>query len=418
MHDTIIIGAGAAGLAAAQALAAAGRSTLVVEARDRLGGRIHTDRTRGPVELGAEFIHGDRAVTWEFVRAAGLRTSRWGRDRGFARGGAVVPPDDPLSARVFALYEQVASYEGPDISVAELLARSAAPDDPALAITLRWLANLEGADTSRLSAERYAWERAHSSNGDDNFHLLDGYDRLVEQMAAGLDVRLGAPVERVAWEPGRVVLTLAGDATLEARRAIITLPVGVLQAGRVAFAPELPAEKRAALTAIPMGHVTKLVLWFERQFWPEFTVLSTDGRIATWWPVESAATPTLMGYQGGEVALDVAAMGEERALEIALEELSRLFGVDAGAACLGGRLADWSRDPWSLGAYTYSAVGTGDARTALAAPVADTLFFAGEATVLDGHIATVHGAIESGRRAAAEVLGEWAADSNTPLTPR
>jgi monoamine oxidase len=405
MHDTIVVGAGAAGLAAARVLVAAGRPALVVEARERLGGRIHTDRTRGPVELGAEFIHGDRAATWEFVRAAGLRTSPWGRDRGFARGGAIVPAGDALGERIFALYEQVAGYAGPDISVAELLARHTAPGDPALGITLRWLANLEGADTARLSAARYAWEREHSSNGDDNFHLLDGYDRLVAHMGAGLDVRLGAVVERVEWEPGRVVLALAGGEALEARRAIVTLPVGVLQAGRVAFAPELPAEKRAAVAAIPMGHVTKLVLWFERQLWPEFTVLSTDGRIATWWPVESAATPTLMGYQGGQVALDVASLGEAAAVEAALEELSQLFGADARAAFLGGRLADWSRDPWSLGAYTYSAVGTGDARAALAAPVADTLFFAGEATALDGHIATVHGAIESGRRAAAEVLG-------------
>lgn len=406
MHDTIIIGAGAAGLAAAQTLAAAGTAALVVEARGRAGGRIHTDRTHGPVELGAEFIHGHLAATWEHVRAAGLRTSPWGSERGFARGGAILPPDDPLSARVFALYEQVAHYDGPETGAAALLRRLAAPDDPALTIVLRWLANLEGADTERLSAAAYAWEREHSSNGEENYHILDGYDRLVAQLAAGLDIRLDAPVERVAWAPGAVMATIAGGEQLRARRAIVTVPIGVLQAGRPAFTPELPRAKRDAIAAIPMGHVTKLVLWFARQLWPDFTVLSTDGRIATWWPVESAATPTLMGYQGGQVALDVAAMGETRAIEAALEELTTLFGPEVRGAYLGGRLADWSRDPWSLGAYTYSAVGLGGARAALAAPVAGTLFFAGEATVLDGHIATVHGAIESGRRAAGELLGQ------------
>jgi monoamine oxidase len=404
MHDTIIIGAGAAGLAAATELAAAGRPALVVEARGRAGGRIHTDHSHGPAELGAEFIHGDRAATWPYVRAAGLRTAPWGRDRQFARGGAILAPDDPLPARVLALYEQVAGYAGADVSAEALLRRAAPADDPALTLALRWLANLEGADTARLSAARYAWEREHSANGEDNFHILDGYDRLVAHMAAGLDLRLGAPVERVAWAPGQVELALAGGAMLAARRAIVTVPLGVLQAGRPIFAPELPAAKREAIAAIPMGHVTKLLLWFGRQLWPDFTVLSTDGRIATWWPVESAATPTLMGYQGGAVALEVAALGEAAAIAAGLEELAALLGADVREAFLGGRLADWSRDPWSLGAYTYSAVGMGEARAALAAPVADTLFFAGEATVLDGHIATVHGAVESGRRAAAEIL--------------
>jgi monoamine oxidase len=148
--------------------------------------------------------------------------------------------------------------------------------------------------------------------------------------------------------------------------------------------------------------VIKLMLWFERQLWPDFVVLSTDGRIATWWPVESAATPTLMGYVGGPATLEVAALGEQGAITLALAELSQLFGADLAAACLGGRLSGWSDDPWSLGAYTYSPVGIGDARAALAAPLGP-LHFAGEATLTNGHIATVHGAIESGRRAAEEI---------------
>jgi monoamine oxidase len=404
MHDTIVIGAGAAGLAAARALADAGRPALVVEARARLGGRLHTDRTHGPVELGAEFIHGHLAASWELVRAAGLRTSRWGRDRWFGRGGVILPPDDPLSRRVLDLYERVAAYTGPDISAAALLRRHAAPDDPALAIALRWLANLEGADPETLSAAAFAWERANSTSGDDNFHILDGYDRLVAHLAAGLDIRLSSPVTRITWSPEGVALALESGESLRARRAVVTLPIGVLQAGRPIFEPALPAEKQAAISAIPMGHVTKLALWFDRQLWPDFTVLSTDGRIATWWPVESAATPTLLGYQGGQVALDVAALGEERAIAAGLDDLSGLLQVDVRPHFLGGRLADWSRDPWSLGAYTYSAVGMGAARAALAAPLANTLFFAGEAAVLNGHIATVHGAIESGRRAAREIF--------------
>ncbi len=403
-YDIIIIGAGASGLAAARALADAGAAPLIVEARERLGGRIWTDHSRGPVELGAEFIHGDQAATWGLVRAAGLRTSPWGDERRFAAGGRILPADDPAVERVYAFYDAVAHYAGPDLSAAELLRGQAAAGDVALTMALRWLANLEGADPARLSAAAFAAEREASFNGEGNFHILDGYDRVVAGLAAGLQVRLGAPVERVAWGAGEVALTLAGGETLLARQALVTVPIGVLQAGRPLFAPALPEAKAAAIAAIPMGNVTKLAMWFDRQLWPDFTVLSTDGRIATWWPVESAATPTLMGYQGGPQALAVAAMGEERAVAVALDELSELFGPEVRQACLGARLADWSRDPWSLGAYTYSAVGMGAARATLAEPLADTLFFAGEAVAQGGHIATVHGAIESGRRAAAELL--------------
>lgn len=403
MHDIIIIGAGAAGLAAGQRLRAAGRDALIVEARDRVGGRIHTDRSHGPAELGAEFIHGDRAVTWEIVRAAGLRTAPWLGRRGFGQAGRILPPDDPADERANALYDLATNYDGPDRSTADLLRAAAEPGEPALTFALQWLANIEGADPERLSAKALSREHATSSNGEGNFHILDGYDRAVAQLAAGLEIRLKCAVERVAWGEEGVRLGLAGGEELRARRAIVTVPLGVLQAGRPIFEPELPEAKRRAIGAIAMGNVTKLLLWFERPIWPELMVLSTDGAVATWWPVESAAVPALMGYTGGPAALRLAALGEAAAIELALRELSALLGLDAAAVCLGGRMADWSRDPWSLGAYSYSPVGMGDARAVLAAPLGP-LHFAGEATVTSGHIATVHGAIESGRRAADEVI--------------
>jgi monoamine oxidase len=404
-HPMIIIGAGIAGLSAGQALATAGLQPLILEARERIGGRIHTDHCYGPVELGAEFIHGDRAVTWEFVRTANLATIPWGDDRRFGIQGAIVPADDPLGARVVHLYSAAYSYAGPDLDVAQLIGSLAAPNDPAATIALRWLANIEGADPHRLSALAVAREHALSTNGSSNFHLIDGYDAVTRMLAAGLNVQCASPVQHIAWSSTGATLTLASGAQHHARRVIITIPLGVLQAEQPAFDPPLPAAKRTAINALAMGQVTKLALWFDRRLWPEFTVLSTDGRIATWWPVETATTPTLMGYTGGPAALDLANLGEAEAIATALADLEQLLGPDVRRACLGGRLAAWSHDPWSRGAYSYTPVGAGAARAVLAAPVDDVLFFAGEASVTNGHVGTVHGAIETGRRAALEALG-------------
>ncbi len=402
MYDVIVIGAGIAGLAAGHTLQSAGCRVLVLEARQRIGGRIWTDTRYGPVEFGAEFIHGHRAASWELVRHAGLPTSCWGRDRRFAIGGRMLAPDDPISTAVLQLYQQICCYRGPEVSVAELIERSTAL--PAVKqLVGRWLANLEGADLSRLSATALARERRLSTIGEDNFHIDCGYQRLLEPLSTNLTIELGTVVTLIRWNADQVEVMSADRRQWRARYLVVTVPVSLLQAGLPAFEPPLPTDKQTALAAIPMGHVTKLVLWFEQRFWSDFTVLSTDGVIATWWPVSSARTPTLMGYAGGQQAIRVAELGESEAIAVALRELQTLFAVEVKPYFLGGRLIDWSRDPWSRGAYTYSSAGTPAARVTLAMPLGP-IHFAGEATVTGAEIATVHGAFESGRRAARAIL--------------
>ncbi len=404
-HPVIIIGAGVAGLSAGQALRSAGITPFILEARDRIGGRIHTDHTYGPLELGAEFIHGEQATTWEVVRATQLATIVWGSDRHFAIEGQCVPANDQFGARVAQLYGAAYAYSGADCTVEQLLGSLAPPDDPAARMALRWLANVEGADPQRLSALAVAREHVQSTNGATNFHLVGGYDAVAQALAAGLNIQCGSPVQQIAWNSNGAIITLASGAQFSARRVIVTAPLGVLQADLPAFDPPLPADKRAAINALAMGQVSKLALWFDRQLWPDFSVLSTDGRVATWWPVETTGTPALMGYTGGPAALALAALGEAGAIATGLAELAQLFGPEVHRAYLGGRLADWSREPWSRGAYSYTPVGAADARAVLAAPVEDVLYFAGEASVTNGHIGTVHGAIETGRRAAMEAMG-------------
>ena len=405
-YDVVIIGAGVAGLAAARRLLDAGRQPLVLEARNRIGGRVWTDRSHSPVELGAEFIHGQRAATWKIVEQAGLTVRPWNGLRRFARNGSLLPIDEnnTFSEQVSELYDAVEHYSGPERSAAAVIAQRAPADNPAAPYALRWLANIEAADTDRLNASVLAEERRLNTAGPDNFRSIDGYDQVPSYLAMNVDIRLNSPVERIEWSDSGALLTLTGGEKISARQVIVTVPIGVLQAGRPVFAPPLPAAKRSAIDAIAMGHITKIILWFGTSFWEPFAFLSTDGAVTTWWPSGTSEAPALTGYTGGFAALALDAMNPSVAVATALGEVAALFGVQARTSFLGGRRITWSTDPWSLGAYTYSPLGVGDARARLAAPLVGTLFFAGEATLTNGHLATVHGALESGWRVADEVL--------------
>jgi monoamine oxidase len=405
-HTIVIIGAGVAGLAAGAKLQAAGRSPLLLEARERIGGRIYSDHTHAPVELGAEFIHGEHAVTWRIIRTAGLAAEAWLGERRFARGGALIATDTPWTADVEPLYDRLTSYAGPDRSAADLLNELSAPEHPARGYAARLLANIEGADLKRLSAREVSREHMEATNGPTNFHVLSGYDQVPAALAAGLDIRLNAPVAEVAWDSRGCVLSLRSGETIRARQVIVTVPLPILRDGHLRFSPALPEERYAAMRRIEMGNVTKLALWFSRRFWNDFRILNTDGAIPSWWPSGNAEYPALIGFVGGPAALDLGRLGEAGAIECALGELEALFGSAPRREFRFGRLVDWARDPWSLGAYTYTPVGGGGARAIIAAPLDGTLFFAGEATCTNGHLATVHGAIESGERAADEALAD------------
>lgn len=405
-HRIVIIGAGVSGLAAAQQLRTAGFEPLVLEARERIGGRVWTDHSRAPVEFGAEFIHGEYATTWQIVREHQIKVQAWNGPRHYAQDGQRLSEEQEtaIKDRANELYKLIEEYDGPEQSVDQLLAAHSQPDELALEYVQRLFANLEGADTSRLSASQLAYEHRVNTAGPSNFRFVNGYDQIPQALAEGLEIRLNNAVEQIEWNEQGATLTLAKGGRISCQRLLITVPIGVLQKDRPRFEPALPAEKQQAIQAIAMGHVTKVILWFKQRFWEPFAYLSTNGKVATWWPSGTDAQPALTGYTGGLRALALDALDESEAIALSLGEIAALFGSRAREFFLGGQRISWSKDPWSEGAYTYSQVGMGDARAKLAAPIADTLFFAGEATLTNGHLATVHGAIESGRRAADEIL--------------
>lgn len=441
--DVVVIGAGASGLAAARALADAGRRVVVLEARDRIGGRVHTADVPGvgaPVELGAEFIHGDPPELWAIAEAAGLRVVD-AEERHVARdGGRLVARGDfggEVGEVLDALGAEGRRPDAPDVSVAEFLARRFG--DPAHADARRMVvAYVEGfhaAPVENAGIRAIATAEDQSSGTDAAYRIVDGYARVPEWLYDGrgtrpaLDVRLGHVVEGVTWGDGGVHVraTSAHDQVdLRAACAVVTLPLGVLAAsedvpGAVAFNPPLD-DKRDALAGLAMGQVARIVLRFRRRFWerpnavpsladpdegPALAFVHTpELDVPVWWTLRAIRAPVLVAWSGAGKARALLALDPDARRECVLDALATTFGLARSAVnaeFVAAYEHDWSRDPFARGAYSYARVGGREAFAALARPLGP-LVFAGEATVDDGDWGTVHGALRAGARAAREAL--------------
>ncbi len=411
----IIIGAGAAGLGAAMGLREAGVSSLIVEARERLGGRIWTDHSfvAGPIELGAELIHGEGAVTHELARAAGIATTpvdRYGGLR-WGDGGPAIPVEALPPERLALIRDLQAAYKSlaeaaptPDRSLAaELRARGF--DEGALAVADVLLAQTCCASIEQLSCADLARELRVDHAGALEYRPVGGYSPLIGWMARDQRFLLGAPVSAIARHSRGVTVT-AGGRTYEAGRCIITAPPGLL--GAIAFDPPLSAAKTEAAAAFGMEPATKLFFGFDRAYWDEeLAYLAHEGLFSRWWTplLHRPGAPVICCYVTAERARLVDTLDDAELRRRALDELAGLIGSPAlRDGCVALRRSAWAADPLARGGYAHLPPGAADARPALAAPEGESLFFAGEATAYDTNPQTVHGAIESGRRAAAECL--------------
>ena len=424
--DAVVVGAGAAGLAAALWLAERSVSVIVLEGRERIGGRVRWESVGSvgvPAELGAEFIHGDAPETSALLREAGLAKvptadTAWTRD---ADGTLRQAEDDFDPGDIFERVRSLAADESVD---AFLHRFEADPNTREQARRARWFVEgFEAADPALASARAIADELhsgvdSTSSRPVGSYALLFAY--LSERCArTGVDVRLETTVERIAWERGGVTIEArcaSGPATFRARCAVITLPAGVLRAETgPSFFPPLPVEKAAALRGLEMGHAVRVTLAFRTPFWEH--VAGGRYREAGFFRCEGAAynalwtqlplrSRTIVAWAGGPRARALDAATAEERIDCARDQVGELFGERALAQreFEGGVTHDWAADPFAYGAYSYVGTGGGTARADLGAPVADTLFFAGEATSTDGQGGTVSGAFETGTRAAREVI--------------
>jgi monoamine oxidase len=411
MHiDTVVIGAGAAGLAAARALHDAGQRVVVVEARARIGGRVQTDHAFGavPVERGAEFIHGAHVETWAWLRRAGCHAvpvSTWAGRRVALGGGRLVGSwlfhARPDLRQVKTFEARIATYTGPECSLADWL-RAWHASPLAAQIAFLRLAHSYCATPDTLSMAALACEYALDTDAGGNFRIQEGYDRVLAALAEGLDIHLNTAVEEVRWNSDGVEVKTTGG-TYQASHAILTLPLAVLQAGAVRFDPPLPAARQQAIMGLAMRPALKILLRFDNVFWPrDMTFISADDPVPVWWTVRRDA-PLLTGFATGRYAERLSAHGEEGAIARGLAALDAMFTGAASRQFMAGSVADWGRDPWARGGYSSVPPGMHGQRAALAEPCG-ALHWAGEATVTDSNPATVHGALRSGARAAQEIL--------------
>lgn len=405
--DVIVVGAGASGLACAHDLLHGGLRALVIEARDRIGGRIHTIRDRGVVEAGAEFIHGEDAATWEFITRCGCKTEEWPIEdpgkRLFVRGGKVLPDPVSLGAKIAEIHETIYAYSGGDISVEQII-RAQPQSEDARFYAGRQLVNIEAADLDRLSVTGFNQEQRLANSGSRNFWITDGYSRVVEYLAKGLRLVLSHPVARIQWRERAVTVECSNGAFFQGKRLVLTIPIGVMRQDPL-FDPELPPELTSAFHAIGFGNSTKLTVWLDDlQTVPDFSVLASDGMFGSFWRRPSQSTPVLVGFSGGTRADQLTAMGEEAAIQTGVEELAGALGRTIRNKITAVRHFTWSDDPYALGSYSYPAIGMGSACSALRKPIAETVYYTGEAANDRGHSATVHGAVEAGRMTAAQIL--------------
>ncbi len=450
--SVVVVGAGIAGLAAAVTLAEAGVAVTVLEASDRVGGRIRTVDANGiPVELGAEFVHGKPPELLALLQDLGLHaTERSGEMLYHSPDGSLATDDG--RALLATPAEPSAAHTSNDaadpLKTMETLCRWVEANPHSLMSFATWcirqgfspdivqtasgyVEGFNAADAEEISVRSLAMQQAaeDSIQGDTALHVDNGYGCLPHAMAerltrAGGVLRMRSQVTRIEWRPESVTAVLAEGDRIEASASVLTLPLGTLQSGSVTFDPA-PGDVLAQSTRMRTGHVCRITLVFKRRWWADLhptaealqqlSFLIPTGRRGSpqhaafdvFWTGFPSLHPVLTAWSGGPSAQAFHSLNDHAVAHIACADLARIFGLPREAVLndlVSHHHHDWTSDPLSLGAYSWVPVGAVDVSAKLAEPVQNTLFFAGEHTDTSGHWGTVHGALRSGLRAAAQIL--------------
>jgi monoamine oxidase len=410
--SVLVVGAGMAGLSAARSLADAGWPVRVIEARDRIGGRVYTDRDWGaPLEMGASWIHGtaDNPLMELAQKArAQLATTDY---YGWAKLAVDprLPPlaYDPETWRTFVKRARGRVEDGSlGAAVDAAAARAELSDSDRAQLAFYLTSEIENeyaAGVDQLSAKTF--DLGDYAGGDQDV-ITSGYDALPRLLADGLQIQLKTPVTAISRRDKSVVVR-AGDRSFEGPAAIVTVPLGVLKSGAIAFDPPLPDEHSQAVRALGFGVLSKSFFRFDRRTWDVENAFyqyigSQRGDWSQWFTLPSAAGPIVLAFNAGERGRWVESAAPADLIAGARPIARQLFGLDASP--LQVRTSNWSVDPHALGSYSFHAPGSGlDDRRRLAEPIGDRLYLAGEAVGVNNP-ATVTGAVVSGRYAAGQLM--------------
>lgn len=406
--DIIVVGAGIAGLSAARGLAESGHRVILLEAADRVGGRIRTVRLPGsslPVEAGAEFVHGRPPELLRLLEEAGLTLfERDGVFYAFENGHL---RETGWEDSAFDVLDELPEHG--DMPFSRFLEQKHL--SPKVAARVRdYVEGFNAADSRVIgtAALRKQQQAEEGIEGERVFRIREGYDRiplflLDRFLAAGGQAHLSTRVTAVEWNRGeaRVQTTNPALPELRVRRIVIAIPLGALKTEAIRIAP-LPEPAANAIHSLAMGAATRITLIFRERFWESsakgLSFLFAAGEpVPVWWSASPDAAPTLTGWIGGPRA--AAGPITDALRDAAMATLARVFGRDdLNALLLEWNTHDWQRDPLTLGAYSYAPVGAAEASAALAQPFEDTLYFAGEHTDVTGQWGTTHAALRSGLR--------------------
>lgn len=433
--DVIVLGAGLAGLAAGNALIAAGKSVVILEARNRTGGRVFTKRdpyAAYPLEMGPEWVGANGIMRQTLDRVGGDVQSTFGAHLVRQNGALMVRENwkemEELMQRVAAIVKNAG-----DLTLVEALNACCSTGElpEGRAALLSYVQGFNAADPARVST-RWLLEVEENEPPDaSEGHALGGLDLAIHSLTSVVEahgtLELNSTVRRVRWSARNsaaasrveVDADVNGTArTYSANQLVCTLPLSILKLrddapSAVAFTPAL-TEKHSSLAVLEMGQVTKVVLVFDEPFWTRLdglmgaSFLQQRGLpIPTWWTTHPVAGPVITGWAAGPLREQVDGLEGDALLDTALASLGTLLDVSRARIDRGLRswhTHDWSRDPFALGGYSYVLSGGTGAYAELAKPLHNTLFFAGEATCGQGHNATMEGALQSGKRAARELL--------------
>ncbi|QGX97024.1 FAD-dependent oxidoreductase [Roseovarius faecimaris] len=404
--DVVVVGAGIAGLQAAHTLQAAGHSVALVEAAGRIGGRAYTESDT----FGVPFDHGCSWINAGHVNPFTAIARRDGftlLDHSSANSSYFVD-DAAADAEQRRAYDAAwgaveqaltaAGQAGLDVPASTVMPQG----NPDIGVAQSWTGPMDwGVDFDDLSTQDW-WT---SEGGDPSFLVKEGLGAVVAHHFRDIPVALNTPVTAIDWS-GQGVSVTTPQGTINARACIVTVSTGVLNAGGIRFTPELPAETGQAIADLPMGLLAKITLLFDGtrlgfapNAWLDYRVpreMATPACFFLTWPF---GFNYMVGFVGGRFGWELSAAGEAAAIDFALGELERMVGSDARKHFVKGHLTPWASNPHTLGAYAAARPGRYGAREVLARPLAEKLWFAGEATGMP-YVALCNGAYQAGEAAA------------------